>query len=69
MPKEGLDDETIENETAIPLPERDAMSIVDGGIKLVPMSPIVIPNPAQPVDGATPVDTTGQGMNEKVIPE
>lgn len=63
MAKEGLDDEAIENETAIPLPERNAMSVVDGGVKLVPMSPIAIPSPAQPVD------TTGQGMDEKIIPE
>ena len=69
MAKEGLDDEAIESETAIPLPERDAMTMVDAGIKLVPMSPIVIPGPPQPLDGATPVDSTGQGMSEKVIPE
>jgi hypothetical protein len=67
MPEEqGLDAEAIEQETAVALPERDAMSLVDGGVKLVPISPMVIPNPAQPVDGA-PVDPVDV-VDEKVTP-
>jgi hypothetical protein len=30
------DDETIEQETAVPLPERDAMSIISGGPQPLP---------------------------------
>jgi hypothetical protein len=61
MPEQqGLDDEAIEQETAVALPERDAMSLVDGGIKLVPMSPVVVPAPNQPIDHL-PEDPTGQG--------
>ena len=60
----GLSDEAIDQETAVALPERDALSLVDGGIRLVPISPIVVPTPAQPVDGAAPVDTIGQGIDE-----
>lgn len=67
--KPGLSDEAIEQETAVALPERDAMSLVDGGIRLVPISPIVIPTPQPPVAGAAPADTIGQGIDEKVIPE
>jgi hypothetical protein len=41
MPEQpGLDDETIEQQTAVALPERDAMSLVDGGIRLVPIATI-----------------------------
>ena len=38
--KPGLDAKEIDEETAVPLPERDAMSLVDGGIRLVPISTI-----------------------------
>jgi hypothetical protein len=61
MPKEGLDDAAIEQETAVALPERDAMSLVDGGIKLVPMTPLVVASPKLPVD-PIPEDPTGQGV-------
>jgi hypothetical protein len=64
--EQGLDAEAIEQETAVALPERDAMSLVDGGVKLVPISPMVIPNPPQPVDGA-PVDPVDV-VNPKVTP-
>jgi hypothetical protein len=65
MPQQGLSDAAIEQETAVALPERDAMSLVDGGVRLVPISPVVIPTP-QPVDPATPVvDTVGQGIDER----
>jgi hypothetical protein len=59
MPQQGLSDEAIEQETAVELPERDAMSLVDGGIKLVPMSPLVAA-PKLPLD-PIPEDPTGQG--------
>jgi hypothetical protein len=60
MPEQGLSDEAIEQETAVALPERDAMSLVDGGIKLVPMSPLVTAAPKLPID-PIPEDPTGQG--------
>lgn len=61
MPKEpGLNADEIEQETAVALPERDAMSLVDGGIKLVPMSPLVVASPNPPIDHL-PEDPTGQG--------
>jgi hypothetical protein len=37
--EQGLDDEVIEQETAVELPERDAMSLV-AGAKLVPIATI-----------------------------
>lgn len=47
------------------LPERDAMSLVDGGVRLVPISPTIIPTP-QHVDPAGPVvDSVGQGIDER----
>jgi hypothetical protein len=58
MPKRGLDDAAIEQETAVELPEREAMSLVDGGIKLVPMSPLVVSSPKLPID-PIPEDPTG----------
>jgi hypothetical protein len=61
MPEKGLDDAAIEQETAVALPERDAMSLVDGGIKLVPMSPLVVASPKVPMD-PIPEDPTGQGI-------
>jgi hypothetical protein len=68
MPQQqGLDDEAIEQETAVELPERDAMSLVDGGIKLVPISPVVVPNPAQPLEDSAAVDTIGQGIDGRAI--
>ena len=50
MPEQGLSAEAIEQETAVALPERDAMSLVDGGLKLVPMSPLVLASPKTPID-------------------
>ena len=64
MPQQGLSNEAIEQETAVALPERDAMSLVDGGVRLMPISPAIIPTP-QPVDPSTPVDTVGQGIDER----
>ena len=61
MPQPGLSAEEIEQETAVPLPEREAMSVVAGS-KLVPISPLVIPPVQHPVP--TPLDTTGQGIEE-----
>jgi hypothetical protein len=44
------DDETIEQETAVPLPERDAMSIIGGGPQPLPVvgptAPITIDPPS-----------------------
>jgi hypothetical protein len=59
MPEQGLSADEIEQETAVPLPERDAMSVVAGS-KLVPISPLAVP----PADHPTPLDTTGQGIDE-----
>jgi hypothetical protein len=56
----GLSDEAIEQETAVALPERDALSLVDGGIRLVPMSPLVAASPKLPID-PIPEDPTGEG--------
>lgn len=64
MPQQGLSDEAIEHETAVALPEREAMSLVDG-VRLVPISPGVVPRPTEPVDPSAPVDTTGQGIDER----
>ena len=58
MPEQGLSAEAIEQETAVALPERDAMSLVDGGIRLIPMSPLVVSAPKLPVD-PIPEDPTG----------
>ena len=55
----GLDAEAIEQETAVALPEREAMSLVDGGVKLLPMSPLVIPTPTQPIDHLPEDPTAG----------
>jgi hypothetical protein len=49
MPEQGLDDAAIERETAVALPEREAMSLVDGGLKLVPLTPLVA-SPKMPID-------------------
>jgi hypothetical protein len=66
----GLSDEAIEQETAVALPERDAMSLVDGGIRLVPISPMVIPNAPQPADAAPPAaDAIDQSIDEPGVPE
>jgi hypothetical protein len=40
-PGKGLDEEAIERETAVPLPERDAMSLIDPLGKLVPIGDAV----------------------------
>ena len=60
MPEQpGLDAEAIEQETAVALPERDAMSLVDGGIRLVPIATIATTAPEpelSPDPNATPVD-------------
>jgi hypothetical protein len=62
MPEQpGLDADEIEQETAVALPERDAMSLVDGGIRLVPIAtiapePEITPDPnAAPVEPQPPV--------------
>ena len=61
MPKAlGLNASEIEQETAVSLPEREAMSLIDGGVKLVPMSPLVVASPNPPIDHL-PEDPTGQG--------
>ena len=57
----GLSADEIEQETAVALPERDAMSLVDGGLKLVPMSPVVVSSSSQPPVDHIPEDPTGQG--------
>ena len=46
--------EDVEQETAVPLPERDAMSIV-GGPQPLPFDTPDLPEP-QPVDGEKPFD-------------
>jgi hypothetical protein len=61
MPEQaGLDDEAIEQETAVALPEREAMSLVDGGIRLVPIATIA-PEPQVNLDpNAAAVDPQPQ---------
>jgi len=55
MPEQpGLDEEAIEQETAVALPERDAMSLVDGGIRLVPIATIAPEPQINPDPNATP---------------
>jgi len=60
MPEQpGLDAEAIEQETAVALPERDAMSLVDGGIRLVPIATVatIAPEPELgPDPNAAPVE-------------
>ena len=61
MPEQpGLDDEAIEQETAVALPERDAMSLVDGGIRLVPIATIAPEPQLNPDPNATAVDPQPQ---------
>ena len=56
MPEQpGLDAEAIEQETAVALPERDAMSLVDGGIRLVPIATIAPEPQLNPDPNATPL--------------
>ncbi|HEY8824567.1 MAG TPA: hypothetical protein VIP07_06725 [Candidatus Limnocylindria bacterium] len=56
MPEQpGLDAETIDQETAVALPERDAMSVVDGGIRLVPIATIAPEPQINPDPNAVPV--------------
>jgi hypothetical protein len=52
--KPGLDADAIEQETAVVLPERDAMSLVDGGVKLVPIATIA-PEPQLNPDPNAPL--------------
>jgi hypothetical protein len=55
MPDEqGLDDEAIERETAVPLPERDAMSVV-AGAKLVPLETVAAGAQLNPEANAAPI--------------
>jgi hypothetical protein len=67
----GLSDEAIEHETAVALPERDAMSLVDGAVKLVPISPLVIPNAphAQAGRSRPAADAIDQGIDEPGAPD
>jgi hypothetical protein len=56
MPEQpGLDEKAIEQETAVALPERDAMSLVDGGIRLVPIATIAPEPELNPDPNGTPV--------------
>ena len=57
MPKEpGLNADEIGQETAVALPERDAMSLVDGGIRLVPIATIAPEPQLNPDPNAAPVE-------------
>jgi hypothetical protein len=51
----GLDADAIEQETAVALPERDAMSLVDGGIRLAPIATIAPEPELNPDPNAAPV--------------
>jgi hypothetical protein len=56
MPQDqGLSDDAIAEETAVVLPERDALSIV-AGAKLVPIATIA-PEPQPPDTDAAPLET------------
>jgi hypothetical protein len=62
MPEQpGLSADELEQETAVALPERDAMSLVDGGVKLLPMTPVVVSAPTPPID-RLPEDPTASGV-------
>jgi hypothetical protein len=52
--KPGLGADEIEQETAVALPERDAMSLVDGGVRLVPIATIA-PEPQLNPDPNAPL--------------
>jgi hypothetical protein len=54
--KPGLDADEIEEQTAVALPERDAMSLVDGGIRLVPIATIAPEPQLNPDPSAPPVE-------------
>ena len=54
--KPGLDADEIEQETAMALPERDAMSLVDGGVRLVPIATIAPEPELNPDPGAPPIE-------------
>jgi hypothetical protein len=57
VPEEpGLEAEAIEQETAVALPERDAMSLVDGAIRLVPIATIAPEPQLNPDPNAPPVE-------------
>ena len=61
MPEQpGLDADEIEQETAVALPERDAMSLVDGGIRLVPIATIAPEPELNPDPNAAPIDPQPQ---------
>jgi hypothetical protein len=49
--KEGLDEAAIEQETAVELPEREALSIIGADAKLVPLGEAIL--------------DTGQGIDER----
>jgi hypothetical protein len=49
--KEDPRDETVEEEAAVPLPERDAMSIIAGPGNLVPIDGDVAVDPSSPESG------------------
>ena len=56
------EDDVIAMEAGAPLPAREVMSIVDpaSGVNLFP---------GEPIDPVDPGITTGQGMDERLIPE
>jgi hypothetical protein len=56
MPEQpGLDAEAIDRETAAALPEREAMSLIDGGIRLAPIATIAPEPQINPDPSAAPV--------------
>ena len=52
----GLSDDAIDQETAVALPERDALSLVDGGIRLVPIATIAPEPTINPDATAAPAE-------------
>jgi hypothetical protein len=54
--KPELDADEIEQETAVVLPERDAMSLVDGGVRLVPIATIAPEPELNPDPSAPPIE-------------
>jgi hypothetical protein len=47
---QGLDNAALDQETAVPLPERDAMSLIDPGIGKVALSSFTLPVDPEPID-------------------
>jgi hypothetical protein len=58
--KRTPDDEDVKNETAIPLPERDALSVLGGaGMGIATIAPEFNPDPNAPAETTVPGEASG----------